>query len=194
MVDSSTLLVEQARIVNGRLHALAKRVTQEEWFWRPGEDENLVGFTLWHIPATQDWGLRTWLRNMDDLRQAPEWRELLAADTFTPFGMPLSEADAVAKKTSVSDVLAYADAVMEEFTGWVGSLTDEELDHLPETHRHQERHPAYRGAAYVEEIEGMRKQRSWRLISGACLGHPMRHLGEVETLLGMRRRAVTEPS
>jgi hypothetical protein len=188
-LNAAGLLVEQARMVNRLLHAHADGISREDWLWRPADAENLLGFTLWHIPATQDWGMRTWLRNIEDICHQTEWRSRLAGETAAPFGMSLEEADAVAHEVSSQDVLSYADAVLDEFVRWVGGLSEEELETVPETHRHQGRHAAYRGSAYVDETEGMRDQRVWRVLAGACTGHPMRHLGEVEVLLGLRRRS-----
>lgn len=188
-MNARELIVEQARLVNAGVHNLATGITHEEWTWRPGPGQNLLGFTLWHIPATQDWATHTWLRNINDIRHRPEWASRLAGDVVAPFGMSLAEADAIPRRVSPDDVRAYADAVFAEIAEWVPTLGDDALDRIPETRRHQSRSPHYTSAGYLEEADRMREQPFWRVFSGACIGHTRGHLGEVDALLELKRAA-----
>ena len=181
------VLARQLQLVTAGLQSLATEISPDEWLCRPGPGQNLVGFTVLHIPCTQDWAINTWMRNLDDVRQRPEWAAKLAASQAAPFGMSLAEADEMARAVTPADALAYSDAVLEETVAWLQSLSDDDLENVPETHAHQQRRTAYRSPGYVEEIEGMREQQYWRLLSGACVGHCRGHLGELELALQLKR-------
>jgi hypothetical protein len=102
--------------------------------------------------------------------------------------MTSEEADEVARLTRPPDVVAYSDAVLEVATEWLGRLGADDLHAIPENRSHQDRDPAYRSPGYVEEIDTMRVQPIWSLLSGTCIGHCRGHLGEVDVLINMRRR------
>lgn len=181
------VLARQMQNVNTALQSLATEISPDEWLWRPGPGQNLIGFTVLHVPCTQDWAINTWMRNVDDVRQRPEWAAKMAASQAAPFGMSLPDADEMARTVTPADALAYSDAVLDEAVAWLQSLSDEDLDHVPETHAHQQRRAAYRAPGYVKEIDGMRDQQYWRLLSGACIGHCRGHLGELELALQLKR-------
>ena len=49
--------------VNTALHTYARDLRPSEWTFRPAAGQNLLGFTPWRIPASQDWMVHTWVRD-----------------------------------------------------------------------------------------------------------------------------------
>ncbi|HEX6030196.1 MAG TPA: DinB family protein [Tepidiformaceae bacterium] len=189
-MQATDLALRQLQMVNLLLRNLCSGITEEEWLWRPARGENLIGWTLWHVPAVQDWAVHTWIQNVEEVRQRPEWAPRVAGRQLLAFGMTPEEADEVARLTRPADVVAYSDAVLEAATGWLSRLAPDDFDAIPENRSHQDRDAAYRSPGYLEEADTMREQAIWRLLSGACVGHCRGHLGEVDVLLNMRRRGV----
>lgn len=186
-MKATQLLIRQLEIVNGFLRAVVGQAQAGDWLWRPAEGQNLLGFTLFHLPATTDWAVNTWIRDRPDVRQREGWQHDLAVQWVAPFGMSLESADEIARRVTPEATLAYADAVFRDAVEWLGSLSEGALETVPETGGHHARHADYRVRAYVEEVDGMRAQAYWRLLSGACTGHWRGHLAEVDYFLQLRR-------
>ena len=189
-MNAIALLKYQLAGITSILHEVAGDLTTEEWLSRPAPGQNLTGFTLWHIPTTQDWTIQTWIRNVSEVRERPDWagRGGLNVSRLA-FGLTLAEADAVAHATNPADLLAYADAVLAENLPWLETLTEAALDQAPDNRAHLGRHPAYQSPGYRAEVDDMWDQPVWRLLAGACIGHCREHLGEVMGFKEILRRS-----
>ncbi len=181
-MNASQLLCRQLSAVNDILHDLAGDLTPAEWQAQPIPGQNTVGFTAWHVAATTDWAIHTFLRGIPRLAEEEPWRSRILNTCWIPFGMLPDEADAVAAATTPTDVLAYADEVLVAGTGWVSSLSDADLDVVSNDRAHIQTRMAYRLDAYLKEIEDMFSQPRWRVLAGACSGHCRMHLGELELM------------
>src|SRR5262245_66493387 len=132
-VNAMALLAHQWTTVNAGLHSLAHDLRPDEWAFRLAPGQNLLGFTLWHVPACQDWTVQTWVRNAPEVRDRDAWIGWAGFERLgMAFGISLAEADAVARSTSVDAVLAYADAVLAESLDWLATVTDSDLDGVPD--------------------------------------------------------------
>ena len=58
-MNSFTYLWKQFTNLNAVLHGITGDLTAEEWFTRPAPGQNLIDYTVWHIPRTQDHFLQT---------------------------------------------------------------------------------------------------------------------------------------
>jgi hypothetical protein len=85
-------------------------------------------------------------------------------------------------------VLAYADVVLAESKSWLSTLHDADLDRVPDNRGHLARHPAYRTAAYLTEVENMWKHTLADVIS-IDIGHARGHLGEARLVAELAGRA-----
>ena len=96
------------------------------------------------------------------MRDWNAWRRRAGFDRLgLAFGISLADADAVARAVSVDDMLAYADAVLAENVRWLGTVTERDLDRVPDNRAHLARRPAYRTAQYLAEVQacGIRRSR-----------------------------------
>jgi hypothetical protein len=166
------------RRVNAILHDLAHDLTPDEWTARPGAGQNRLGFTLWHVPASEDWFVHTWIRNVTEVRDREPWAPWAGLNRLgLAFGIGLSEADAIAQAVEPARMLAYADAELAEVLAWLRSVTAADLGRVPDNRAHLARHPAYRSAEYLAAVEGMWDDPVGALLA-ADIGHARGHLGE----------------
>ena len=187
-MNAIALVEAQWTRVNSALHSLAPDLTPEQWTFRISPGQNLLGFTLWHIPACQDWTVQTWVRNIPEVREREPWTQTIGLDRLgLAFGISLEAADAIARGVTAGDMLAYADAVLAENRSWLYTLRDADLDRVPDNRAHLTRHPAYQRATYFAEVEGMWKDTLADVIS-MDIGHARGHLGEARLVAELARQ------
>lgn len=105
-------------------------------------------------------------------------------------GIPLEQANEIARLVSRADVLAYADTVHSTIQSWLSRLSDGDLDTVPEMEAHIAAYPAYQQPGFRAEIADMLDLPIWRLLSGACSRHLREHLGELHKLKQILRGRV----
>jgi hypothetical protein len=187
-MDAVALLTAQWTTLNAALHALAQDLGPDEWTFRVAPGQNLTGFTLWHVPACQDWTVQTWIRNVPEVRDWNVWTGRTGFDRLgLAFGISLADADAVAQAVSVDDMLAYADAVLAENVRWLGTVTQRDLGRVPDNRAHLARRPVYRTAQYLAEVQGMWNQTVAEVIA-LDIGHGRAHLGEAGLIKELARQ------
>jgi DinB superfamily len=182
------LLAHQWTTINSGLHSLADDLRPDEWTFRVAPGQNLLGFTLWHIPACLDWTVHTWVRNVPEVRDRDGWGHRTGLERLgMAFGISLDEADAVARAVAVGDVLAYADAVLAETLDWLRGVTEADLGRVPDNRAHLARHPAYRTDQYQAEVRSMWSQTLGEVVA-LDAGHGRAHLGEAVLVKELARR------
>lgn len=180
---ATDLLRIQLTAVNTLYHGAADDLTDVEWTARAVAGTNVPGFTLWHMPRTQDWAIQTVVRGIPEVIADPHWRGRGALTTpGIGVGMTLDEADALARGVAKDDVVAYADAVHQAILDWLATLDDDALDVVPDMRAHEAPHPEYQLAAMRAEVEDMVGMPVWRFCNGPANGHLRGHLGEIDTL------------
>ena len=188
-MDAVALLTSQWTTLNAALHALAQDLGPDEWTFRVAPGQNLPGFTLWHIPACQDWTVQTWIRNVPEVRDRR--RVDSSGGDSTGSASPSASASPtrtpIARAVSVDDMLAYADAVLAENVRWLGTVTERDLDRVPDNRAHLARRPAYRTAQYLAEVQGMWNQTVAEVIA-LDIGHGRAHLGEAGLIKELARQ------
>ena len=187
-MDAVALLTAQWTTLNAALHALTQDLGPDEWTFRVAPGQNLTGFTLWHIPACQDWTVQTWIRNVPEVRDRDAWTRRVGFDRLgLAFGISLADADAIARAVSVDDMLAYADAVLAENVRWIGTVTERDLGRVPDNRAHLARRPVYGAAQYLAEVQGMWNQTVAEVIA-LDIGHGRAHLGEAGLIKELARQ------
>jgi hypothetical protein len=97
-MEAVTAFAHQMRRVNAILHNVAHDLSPDEWMARPGGGQNRLGFMLWHIPASEDWFVHTWIRNVAEVRDCEPWAASVGVNRLgLAFGIGLAEADAIAE-------------------------------------------------------------------------------------------------
>jgi len=66
-MNTVTYLHKQFTNLNAVLHGIAGDLTGEEWLTRRAPGQNMIGYTVWHIPRRQDHFLQTWIRGQTEL-------------------------------------------------------------------------------------------------------------------------------
>jgi hypothetical protein len=191
-MHATTLLQQQFQHLHTYFHALADDLTTAEWTSRALPETNLLGFTFWHIARTQDQVVHTFIRGVPSVVTAEPW--VSRGGLTTPgigVGSTLAEADQLACSIRHTDVIDYADAVHQAIQRWLSTLTDADLDTLPDLLAHIEQavvldqHPILQETAH--DWTG---RPTWRMLTGTCLAHPREHLAELDLLKRLLRGQV----
>ncbi|MGY1607753.1 MULTISPECIES: mycothiol transferase [unclassified Geodermatophilus] len=113
------------------LHRALEGLSPEELAHRPGPDANPVGWLAWHLLRVQD----------DHLAEVAGTPEVWTAQGFAArFGLPVDDAAtgygmspeevAAVRVPSTELLLEYADAVAARSDGFLGGLSDDDLDRV----------------------------------------------------------------
>ncbi len=187
-MKATALLAKQVTGVNTLLHQAANDLRQREWTSRSLHGENMPGFILWHIPRLQDHFVQVWIRDIPEVIQDECWA---CWDQLQPLGaglgISLEEADRIARCVQPAEVLAYADVVLREILNWLATLTDDDLEYIPDARKHLAPYPEYQTAGHHAETGDLLDLPIWRLLSGPCIGHVRGHLGELALLKAQLR-------
>ena len=188
-MNAITYLQKQLANINAVFHYIADDLTEEEWGSRPALGQNTIGYTVWHIPRTQDTHVQTWIRGIPEVVHSDRWahwRQLKQRGNGV--GISLAEADDVARIVQRADVMKYADEVHQEISTWLKELDESDLDILPNISQHLSAYPEYQTPGYVEEASSLFDQPIWSQLMRPCIGHIHRHLGELEIVKDIMRK------
>jgi len=180
-LDAIAFLHNQFANINDLFHSIVEDFTQAELTLRPAPEQNLVGYTVWHMPRTQDAHVHTWIRGMPEVAHRPRWMYLRDLKQYGyGVGILLEEADEIAQTVNLPDILEYADEVHHEITLWLNDLDESDLDKTPDISGHLSKHPEYQTPGFLREVEHLLDQPIWTKLMRPCIGHIHRHLGELE--------------
>lgn len=189
---ATQVLQSQLRGISMFFHEIADDLTDEEWTARAVPGTNLLGYTLWHMPRTQDWAVHTAIRGVAEVVNDGRWPGLGGPqDRGIGICIALAEADEIARSVARAEVIAYADAVHRAVCDWLGTVGDDELDIIPEVAAHLAPYGAYRASAFQAEVAGMLAHPVAEWIIFPCVEHLRDHLSEANllkmVLRGVRR-------
>jgi len=189
-MNLTTYLQKQFANLNGVLHAIVGDLTDEEWLARPAPGQNTIGYTVWHLPRTQDNFLQTWIRGHAEVVHSDRWAHWRHLRPLgVGIGITLEEADEIARAVQLPDVLAYADEVHQTMSTWLAEVSEEELDPVPDARRRLAAFPEYQTPGYLEEVDNLLGLPAWGLLIRPCMGHIHRHLGELDITKDILRKA-----
>lgn len=189
-MDIKTYLKRQHKNFNGVLHHLADDISEEEWLLRPGPGQNTLGYTVWHIPRTQDHFLQLWIRCQAEVvtnGRWTHWTHLRSAGIGV--GITMEQSDEIARTVTLADVLAYADEVHQTLLTWLEGIDESTLDFVPNAKERLKAYPEYQTPGYLEEVTDLFGLPVWGLLIRPCMGHLHRHLGELEITKDVLRKA-----
>lgn len=191
-MDVPAYLTKQNKNFNGVLHHLAGDISEEEWLLRLGAGENTVGYTVWHIPRTQDHFLQMWIRGEAEVVMNDRWAHWACLKPAgIGVGITMAQSDEIARTASLVDTLAYADQVHQELLAWLEGINENALDFVPNVKERLRAYPEYQTPGYLEEVGNLFELPVWSLLISPCMGHLHRHLGELEITKDLLRKAMT---
>lgn len=192
------MLAQQLRVVNLRLHHVARDLRPAELTRRAAPGANAIGFILWHLVRSQDWAVSTAVRGVPEVVTFEPWRR--QPGLATPgigTGFSPAEADDVAAGVDLGVLLAYADDVHRANLAWLADLREPDLDAVPDLDAHDAPHPAYQTPGFRAEMSSGPEHDDavgragglpvWVYLTSICVTHAHRHLGEVDLTLGAIR-------
>jgi hypothetical protein len=175
--------------LNGVFHSIADDLTDEEWIARPAPGQNKIGYSVWHLPRTQDNFLQTWIRGQAEIVRSDRWAHWQRLKPLgIGVGITLEESDEIAHTVQRADALAYADEVHQAMLAWLAEISEADLDQVPDARGRLAAFPEYQTPGYLEEVGNLFDMPVWGLLMRPCMGHAHRHLGELETLKDMLRK------
>jgi hypothetical protein len=187
-LDAIAYLHNQFANINDLFHSIVGDFTQADLTLRPAPEQNLVGYTIWHMPRTQDAHVHTWIRGVPEVAHTERWSHWRHLRHLGyGIGISLQEADTIASSVSLQDVLKYADAVHHEIDTWLRDLDPVDLDQSPDISGHLSQYPEYQTASFLRETEHLLDQPTWNQLMRPCIGHIHRHLGELEMIRAIIR-------
>lgn len=195
-MDALGMLRQQFMTVNIRLNHVFREISPDLLLSRVSPVANPVGFGLWHMARTQDWGINTAVRGVPEVVHRREWASSSVAAVpgiGTAFG-PL-EVDSVAGSIDLPTLVLYANAVHGEALAWLATLGEQDLDVVPDLAAHMAAFPEYTRREFVDELssgpehddvaEDTGGLPTWLILTSVCLTHLHRHLGEIDLTLGV---------
>ena len=187
-MNAVAYLQKQLANINAIFHSIADDLTDQEWLARPAPGQNMMGYTVWHIPRTQDAHVQTWIRGIPEVVYGERWTHWQHLKRLgNGVGISLDEAEGIARSVQRVDVMEYADAVHKEISVWLNELNESDLDHLPNIPQHLSPFPEYQTPGFIEEAGGLFDQPIWSQLMRPCIGHIHRHLGELEIVKNILR-------
>lgn len=187
-VNVIDLLKLQFAGINGLINEFASDFTDAEWTTRVTAQTDLPGFIFWHVARVQDWAVQTAARGVPEVIQDSRWQGrdgLSTPGVGTGFTRP--EADQIASAVSRLEYIEYANAVHQAIRSWLSTLTEADLEVVPDMVAHQAGYPEYQRPSFHEKIKSLIGQSTWRLLLGPSNAHVRLHLGEVDLLKQLMR-------
>ncbi|HEX2998334.1 MAG TPA: DinB family protein, partial [Anaerolineales bacterium] len=189
-MDIINYLQQQFTNLNGLFHALADDLTEAEWDTRPAPGQNRIGYLVWHLPRTQDHFLHTWIRAQSEIAHRERWAGWHALKPLgIGIGITLAESDEITRLVRCADAMAYADEVHEAILAWLAGIREADLDKVPDARQCLMAFPEYQTPGYLAEVGDIFDLPVWNLLMKPCMGHAHRHLGELEILKDIVRKA-----
>jgi hypothetical protein len=197
-MDSIAMLRQQLHTVNLRLHHTAGDLTEAELTAVPIPGVNPIAFILCHMVRSQDWAVNTAVRGRPELIKVEPWSWSLLAHPGIGTGFDTTEAHQVAREVELKALLAYADAVHRNTVDWLESLSEADLDAIPDVAAHDAPYAEYQTPGFRAEMDSGPEHDealadkgglpAWIFLTSVAMTHLHRHLGEVELIKSLLRK------
>lgn len=135
MMDFRDILKSQMSEYMEYLELALEGLTPEERRFQPTPDSNHIDFIVWHMARVEDTLFNRAILRRPDMWERGGWSEKLGiADEGNGYRFS-SEQVASLPVFSLEDLMEYYRAVRVEFFAYIDSLSDEDLDRLPNPRR-----------------------------------------------------------
>lgn len=173
----------------------AAESAEDHWTERAFPGASLPGFIVWHSARIIDWGVNTVVRGENELAASMQWSDKLRFEMGHGAGLSDAEADDVAASVRPDDVAAYATGLLGVVTQWFESLTDTDLDVVPDLRARNQNHARYAAPQAWAEIKTLADIPAWQVLARPCVSHVRMHMGELDVLLQqLRVRPLATPA
>jgi hypothetical protein len=157
---------------------IAARVPLERWKERVGDEGSSIAWLRFHTAWHEDLAIQCVLRGQEPVLAT--WRERLGLDGIAPHeGLGEAEVAEVTGRVDAETTAAYARAVHDSTTTWLGAVPLDVLESVPPA---SERMIDLAGVsdAAVPWLHKMwdAKPAAW-LVQWEAVGHPINHIGEM---------------
>jgi DinB family protein len=175
-----------------RIAEAANETSDDEWIAQASDGQNPAGFTLWHCVRSIDWAVNCAIRGIPEVANQARWQGMLATTAWYGYEVTMDTARHVAASVARAELMDYAGDVQNSVIPWLESLSDEELDGVPDIARNYSSNGMYESSpmreAWIKEDAGTPV---WQLVTGTCVGHVRTHMGEVQALRQVLRSRLT---
>jgi hypothetical protein len=200
-VNAIQMLTQLLDTVNLRLHHSAGDLAPAELTLPAVTGANPIGFIVWHMARSQDWAVNTAIRDVPEVVTRAPWRDSSVAVAGIGTGFDHADADDVARRVNLRDLLAYADAVHADSLAWLRTQIESVLDEIPDVAAHDAPHPEYQTPGFRAEMDSGPEHDDavgrkgglpiWVFLTSVAVTHLHRHLGEVDLIKDVIRRGVS---
>ncbi len=168
-MDVMQLVAETFEEIDADLETALKGLTTEEVKWRPSDEANSIGFTLWHLIRAEDYWLSDFARKLPHIFERNGWVQrwsMVGAGTGAGYG---KEELAAFVTPPVDELWQYGREVREQTLEYLAGLRASQFDEMPDT-----TNPRHQGYTI-----------------GRMFGHILcelsQHLGHIRYLRGLQR-------
>ena len=130
-MTSAELLLDAFERIRGVVHRAVDGLSADDLAWRPGPDANSIAWLVWHLTRIQDDHVAG-VAGRAQVYTAEGWADRFGLpfdDTEIGYGQD-SEAVAAVRVESGELLTAYLDAVHQQTTTYVRTITDADLDRV----------------------------------------------------------------
>ncbi|TMF05745.1 MAG: hypothetical protein E6I42_03550 [Chloroflexi bacterium] len=172
--------------LNGSFNGLkgfASQATDDEWTARPFDGANLIGFTVWHAARSLDWVVNCVLRDLPELVEGAEWKDVRHPEAFFGAGATREAADNVARTVPRQRVIEYLSAMGPDALAWLDSTPQEWFDQPVDLKSARARERGYADDPVWPEIEDLHGIPRWQFLARPGISHLRVHYGEMTSQL-----------
>jgi uncharacterized damage-inducible protein DinB len=130
-MDTSALLTDAFSRIRETVHRAVDGLDPDELAFRPDHDSNSIAWLVWHLTRIQDDHVAE-VAGLDQIWTAPGRAERFAfpfPDSATGYGHGSDDVAAV-RVNSADLLVGYHDAVFEQTTGYLATISADDLDRV----------------------------------------------------------------
>ena len=130
-MDVMQLVAETLEEIDADLETALEGLTTEEVEWRPSDEANSIGFTLWHLIRAEDYWLSDFARKLPHIFERNGWVQrwgMAGAGTGAGYG---KEELAAFVTPPMGELWQYGREVREQTLAYLTSLRASQFDDMP---------------------------------------------------------------
>ncbi|MBI2886170.1 MAG: DinB family protein [Chloroflexi bacterium] len=140
-------------------------LTPDQIYYRPTAEANSIALVLWHAAMTEDGLAQRVAHSEGSIWEREEWHQRLGVGPKDSLGSFTTEQLGTFRPAK-EELLLYCQKVWDTTPGLLGSLTEADLDHVPNPER--------------------ARMTVGRTIANILIGHCFWHLGDIRFLKGLQ--------
>jgi hypothetical protein len=166
-MNSLEILQKGLKQMHGNIVNSVKDLSDTQLHFNPMGKGNSIAFLFWHYVRTEDIVMNMMIRKQKPIWNEKGWDVKLKMDPKAQGSGMTDEAARAVRIESLSDFLAYTEAVFTESEKYVATLTDADLE--------------------KEMDSPLGKRTLFNFISGINVDHGVGHIAEIEYIKGLQK-------